>query len=84
MPGPDPNAVWIEWQDGTLSANFERYLWTGNMGNRKARAVAILRRAALGDWLCRWCGCDLPFWRRADAIYCSEGCRKRAKRRRKA
>lgn len=80
MPGPDPHAVWFEEYDGRLLASFEPYFWTGNVGNRKARAIAILKRIAWHDWFCRWCGNDLPEWRRADALYCSEGCRKRAAR----
>ena len=82
MPGPDPNTLWIEDCGGRLVVNFQAYFWTGNVGNRKARASAILRRVQSGDWHCRWCRDDLPEWRRADALYCCEGCRKRARRKR--
>jgi len=63
--------------------SFQSYFRTGNNGNRKARAVAILKRLAQGKWFCRWCGDDLPDHLRADAIYCRESCRKRAARSRR-
>jgi hypothetical protein len=34
-------------------------------------------------WRCLWCRDDLQAWRRADAQYCCEGCRKRAARARR-
>lgn len=83
MPCPDPHALWIEKHDGRAVVSFQSYFWTGNEGNRKARAVAILKRLALGKWFCRWCGDDLPDHLRADAIYCRESCRKRAARSRR-
>lgn len=84
MPGPEPDTVWFEEFEGRLLATFEPYFWTGNVGNRKSRAVAMLKRILLHDWTCLWCGDDLPEWRRADACYCCEGCRKRAARQRRA
>ena len=80
MPAPDPSAVWFERQDSKISACYMRYFWTQNVGNRKARALAILKRIAQRDWHCLWCHNDLPDWRRADAKYCCGGCRKRAAR----
>lgn len=80
MPGPDPNAIWIELDGGRWNATVEYYFWTGNVESCKKRAVAIARQMARGDWVCRWCGEELPVWRRADARYCCEGCRKRAAR----
>jgi len=84
MPGPIPNALWFEEWDGRLSAVYERYYGTGNVANRQARARAIMRRMARGTWYCSWCADDLPVWRRADAQYCSERCRKKAARSRRA
>jgi len=84
MPGPDPHAVWINRYEGERpTVTHENYLWTGNAGNRQKRAIAILFRVLRHDWVCRWCGGDLPEWRRADAKYCCEGCRKRAARQRR-
>ena len=86
MSGPDPHSLWIEDDDPDRPrVSFVAYCWTGNHGNRKARAVSILRRLQRGDWFCPWCGDPLPDYLRADARYCREACRKAAKRsRRKA
>lgn len=48
MPGPDPQAVWIEegW-DGRLSVSWEVFLVT-NRRERKRRALAMLRNVARG------------------------------------
>ena len=83
MPGPDPRALWIDEDANRPKVCFQAYFWSGNNGNRRKRAIAILRRLLRGDWNCRWCGDPLPDWRRADALYCSEGCRKRAARARR-
>ena len=83
MPGPDPSAVWFEQNNGQTSVYYLPYFWTRNAGNRKARAMSILKRMAQGDWYCLWCGDELPYWRRADARYCCVGCRKRAARKRR-
>ena len=81
MPGPDPNRLWIE-DDNPRSARvcWQAYDWTGNNGNRRKRAMAILRRLHWGTWQCRWCGDTLPDHLRADALYCRESCRKKAAR----
>lgn len=84
MPGPDPHALWIESDEPPYRVCHQAYFWTGNNGNRKARAVAILRRLMLGTWQCRECGEGLPDYVRADAQYCREACRKAAARRRRA
>lgn len=81
MPGPDPHALWIDDHGpSNVRVSWQAYFWTGNNGNRKKRAESILRRLALGTWQCRWCDEALPDYVRADAIYCCEGCRKRAAR----
>jgi len=80
MPGPDPHALWIDDEADRPRVLFQAYFWTGNSGNRKARAAALLRRLQRGDWYCRCCGDPLPDYLRADARYCREACRKRAAR----
>jgi len=80
MPGPDPDALWIESDERPYRVSYQAYFWTGNNGNRKARAIAMLQRLARHDWKCRWCSEPLPDWRRVDAQYCREQCRKRAAR----
>lgn len=82
MPGPDPHAIWIE-SDEPLRVCYQAYFWTGNLGNRRARSIAILRRLVLRTWQCKRCGEALPVYLRADAVYCSERCRKRAARMRR-
>lgn len=83
MPGPDPQALWIDSHEPPYRVCHQAYFWTGNNGNRKARAIAILRRLTFGTWRCRWCRADLPDWRRADTRYCCESCRKKAARERR-
>ncbi len=83
MPGPDPAALWIEEYADRPTVSFHAYFWTGNDGNRHKRAEGMVRRLARGDWKCSWCGDPLPDWRRVDAQYCCEGCRKRAARARR-
>jgi hypothetical protein len=80
MPEPDPFAIWLgDAEPGQISVTFERP-WNGNLKARKARAVAILRNLQRGNWLCRECGTPVALTKRADAVFCSEGCRKRAAR----
>ena len=83
MPGPDPHALWIENDEPPYRVSYQNYLWTGAAGNRKKRAIAILRRLLRHSWHCRWCGDTLPDYVRADALYCREACRKRAARARR-
>ena len=81
MPGPDPLSLWIgDTPDERHIVYFQRYFWTGQAGNRARRAQSIARRLKAQTWRCLWCRDDLPAWRRADAQYCCEGCRKRAAR----
>lgn len=83
MPGPDPDTLWFERDSGHITVSYERYLWSGNDGNRKARAIAMLKRLMRNNWRCQWCGDELPAWRRTDAQYCRERCRKKAARSRR-
>ena len=84
MPGPDPDALWIERHSDRYTVSYQSYLWTGNSGNRRKRAEAMLRRLIRGAWKCGWCGETLPEWRRADVQYCRESCRKKSARARRA
>lgn len=83
MPGPDPHAFWIDEDAERPTVVFENYLWTGNAGNRKARAISILQRLRYGIWVCHGCGEPLPDYKRADTRFCREACRKAAARRRR-
>ncbi|MEI4471507.1 hypothetical protein [Frigidibacter sp. MR17.24] len=78
MPGPDPGGV--EPSDNWPRGVHVYHFFCGNIRHRNARAKRILQNARWGEWLCLHCGDPVPMWRRADAVYCSTGCRKRAKR----
>ncbi len=83
MPGPDPHSIRFEPALGGSVLTYYRYFGTGKAGNRKKRVAMIGERLSRGDWNCRWCLDPMPIWRRVDALYCREGCRKRAARSRK-
>ena len=88
MPGPDPFGVEIEGDyPGPLTSyahpSDATILGGGNKRHRIARARRILENVARGGWCCPWCLDFVPIYRRADAVYCSEGCRKRAARARR-
>lgn len=82
MPAPDPFGI----EPGDLwPGNVVVYeYFCGNKRHRIARAQRILTNARWGEWRCKQCGDPVPIWRRADAAYCSTGCRKRAMRLRKS
>lgn len=82
MPGPDPNGVTIERRD-RARVMVDTFM-VGGRANRMARAKGILRNLAVNGWSCRWCCAAVPEFRRADARYCCEGCRKRSARSRRA
>lgn len=84
MPGPEAQTIWIEPnRRGGFTAQYHKYLFTGEAVHRKARVVAIVKRMAQRTWCCRRCGDELPIDKRADARFCGEGCRKRAARERR-
>ncbi len=84
MPGPDANTIWVELKEnGGFTAQYEVYFWTGNKANRMARVIAIGKRMMRGTWRCLQCRDELPQNKRADARFCSEGCRKRSARERR-
>lgn len=76
MPGPDPQALWLEEDaQGRLSVMSEVFL-IGNRAARIRRARSVLRNVSRGGWLCPWCREPVPLFRRADARFCGESCRK--------
>lgn len=87
MPGPDHDG--IELGDDPRRVSVLAYrsdasiaYGGGNMRHRIDRAKRVLKRLQRG-WLCHWCGDPVPIYRRADARYCCQGCRKRAARERR-
>lgn len=81
MPEPDPEGVTIEeHNDGSfrVCAN----VWPeGNRRHRLARMREIAWNMRRNRWRCVECGEPVPVYRRADAEYCGEQCRKRRARR---
>ncbi len=89
MPAPDPFGIsYEETADGRPRVLAEVWpssgLFAGNPRHRSARAKRILRNLNWGGWCCLECGDHVPLYRRADAVYCREACRKKAARHRKA
>ena len=83
MPEPDPDGVRIEeWPDGSIHVISEVW-WHGNRRHRLARGARIARLEWGSGWRCWWCGDEVPLFRRTDARFCSESCRKRAARERR-
>lgn len=89
MPGPDPDGLsYDETPDGRpiVTAQVwpsDGFFAQGNRRHRLARARAVLMNLQRGGWTCPGCGDPVPIWRRADAVFCSAGCRKRAARARR-
>jgi len=83
MPHPDPDGLRIEDNpDGSYRVVAE--VWPhGNRRHRIARMLAVLRRIKHGGWRCWRCGTEVALFKRADARYCGEQCRKAAARERR-
>lgn len=81
MPAPDPDA--IELGDGwpKRASLLVSMFMARNPKARMARAEAIVRNLQCRGWSCHWCGDPVPLFKRADAKFCCEGCRKRNARR---
>lgn len=80
MPAPDPWGISIEERpNGGWAVQCDVFMLSGRT-QRLARAKRILSNLRRDGWSCKWCAKPIPEWRRADAVYCCEGCRKRAAR----
>jgi hypothetical protein len=83
MPHPDPNGLDIEENDdGTFRITAETWAH-GNRRHRIARMLAVARNLRHGGWTCCGCGTKIALYKRADARFCGEQCRKAAARRRR-
>ena len=80
---PDPEGIYVtEYEGGEFRVTAE--IWEhGNRRNRIARMNRISKNLSLNGWCCRWCGEPMPIYRRADARFCRERCRKASARARK-
>ena len=86
MPGPDPDGISIEEHDEGRFTLTAHCFADGNRRHRVARMLAIRQRLRWGGWKCLGCGEPVALFKRADADYCSERCRKaeaRARRKRR-
>ena len=88
MPAPDPFGLsYDETPSGQPLVTAEVWpssgLFASNRRNRLKRLRAVYRLVRRDGWLCLWCKDPVPIYRRADACYCCEGCRKHAARARK-
>ena len=83
MPAPCPFAIWIEPMPNGSMITFENYRGCKSAPHRKQRVNTLSKRLSVGGWVCRWCGNPIAIWRRVDAYYCKESCRKKAARMRK-
>lgn len=84
MHGPDSDGISVEVYDGGRFTLTALCYEDGNRRHRIARLPALMRRMRFGGWKCRACGEPAPHYKRADADFCSERCRKaeaRARRR---
>ncbi|MCJ1900967.1 hypothetical protein MR829_11340 [Paracoccus versutus] len=70
-------------EGGGWAVLIETFMLSGRT-QRKARAMRILANLKRNGWACGWCSGPVPEFRRADARYCCEGCRKRAARSRRS
>ncbi len=82
MPAPDPRGIGIEeYEGGGFSVICELW-WHGNRATRTKRMLRIAENIRRDGWRCEHCGDPIPLYRRADARYCRERCRKAAGRNR--
>ncbi|MCR9140133.1 MAG: hypothetical protein NXI27_29380 [Alphaproteobacteria bacterium] len=75
--------IWIEDLDPPqVRVTWSVYSWQNPIHVRR-RAEKLARKYVRG-WHCEGCNEVMPVWKRVDATYCSETCRKRAARQRRA
>lgn len=96
MGAPDPDAIqdvcndggrWSVWFHHRCGPSvfwpFESSVGGNERRNRENRAKAILRRVMRDGWQCTFCGEEIGFHKRADALYCRERCKRAAARARR-
>ena len=89
MPGPDPSGIeygpdWRNRPSVRVYRTYSNFFGGGNQRHRMDRAKRIAKKlSGWQGWRCLWCCEQIPLYRRADAVFCCEGCRKRAARLRK-
>ena len=80
MPAPDPSGIGIEeYEGGGFRITCELW-WHGNRATRIKRMKRIAENIRWNGWRCEHCGDPIPLYRRSDARFCRERCRKAAAR----
>ncbi|WP_162946755.1 hypothetical protein [Ruegeria sp. EL01] len=74
--------IWIEELDPPF-VRMGHSVWPWQTATRISRRAAALGRNYSRGWHCAYCGELMPEWKRIDAKYCKEGCRKMAARKRR-
>ena len=79
MPAPDPfGLIYSETPDGTPRVIAEVWPYWRNARHRRQRQRAVFLKIRRDGWCCPWCGGFVPIYRRADAVFCSASCRRKA------
>jgi hypothetical protein len=77
MPAPDPLSLYIEEFEDSSTSIIAEVWYYGNRRNRLARMSAVAKNIRETGWICPACKGSVPLYRRADARFCSQGCRKK-------
>jgi RNA polymerase-binding transcription factor DksA len=83
IPGPERDGIEIEEFEGGAFRVYGEVWLNDNQRHRAARMRRIASNLRRNGWRCEACGDPVPTYRRADARYCGEWCRKKVARRRR-
>ena len=82
MPDRESSPIWIdELNPPHVRLTWSHYPWQ-NSTHIKRRVDRLAQKYSRG-WHCEYCGELMPVWKRVDARYCCESCRKMAARKRR-
>lgn len=82
MRSYDECLIWIEEMDPpNVRLTWSVFPWQNSTHVRR-RAERLVHKYARG-WHCQRCGELMPVWKRTDALYCDERCRKKSARERR-
>ena len=82
MPDPSETLIWIEELDPPhVTMTYSIRPWQNR--TQVARRVSRLCQKYARGWHCQRCEKLMPVWKRVDAVYCCESCRKLSARERR-